>query len=275
MEKLGVSISQVARNFIASPEFRTKYGSLNTTDYVRQLYRNVLGRDADADGLRYHVDRIDQQGVSRQDVLIGFSESPEKKIAVAPEMAGGITMKERVITTSASNTVGGAISGCNYTDRVGASNRALGNSCGIQVSAFVAQADLRLQMIIQACRAGNKAAADREYNDQYDKIIRVMHSAFEATSCGNTSGTGVSTDSGGTSGFGTNLVYHVCTRTSGSASTSLEAAMGGTAVIRVEAECAGASESTEERFCHHPEFVFRQSYSSLSPCESGARSLRR
>ena len=49
----GLNISQVAQNFINSPEFSATYGSLNDTQFVTQLYANVLHRAPDDGGLAY------------------------------------------------------------------------------------------------------------------------------------------------------------------------------------------------------------------------------
>ncbi len=45
MESNGLSVVQIARNFIASPEFKSKYGENPTEEeYINLLYQNVLGR---------------------------------------------------------------------------------------------------------------------------------------------------------------------------------------------------------------------------------------
>lgn len=84
--ELGFTLSQVAQGFIDSPEFAATYGQVDDTRFVTLLYRNVLSREPDADGLAYHLARL-AQGVSRPDVLIGFSESPEN-IAATPTHNG-------------------------------------------------------------------------------------------------------------------------------------------------------------------------------------------
>jgi hypothetical protein len=77
----GLSISQVAANFIASPEFQATYGALDTTQFVTQLYANVLHRSPDSGGLAFHVSNLNA-GMARADVLVGFSESPENQMAL-------------------------------------------------------------------------------------------------------------------------------------------------------------------------------------------------
>lgn len=85
----GFSITQVAGNFIASPEFQTKYGALDNTQFVTQLYQNVLHRAPDAGGLAFHVANLNA-GVPREFVLVNFSESPENKAAVIGTIQDGM-----------------------------------------------------------------------------------------------------------------------------------------------------------------------------------------
>ena len=45
LESNELSVVQIARNFIASPKFKTQYGENPTEDeYLNLLYQNVLGR---------------------------------------------------------------------------------------------------------------------------------------------------------------------------------------------------------------------------------------
>ena len=78
----------VAQSFLASEEFTEKYGS-NVSDetYVNNLYKNVLGRDADADGLNYWVGNLNNGIETRYEALLGFSESAENKLLFT-EMTG-------------------------------------------------------------------------------------------------------------------------------------------------------------------------------------------
>jgi hypothetical protein len=66
----------IAYGFIDSPEFQQKYGSLNNTQFVIQLYENVLGRGPDQAGLDGWISAMDH-GYTQGMVLVGFAESPE------------------------------------------------------------------------------------------------------------------------------------------------------------------------------------------------------
>ena len=64
-----------------SAEFTEKYGS-NVSDetYVNNLYKNVLGRDADTEGLNYWVGNLSSGVETRYEALLGFAESAENKV---------------------------------------------------------------------------------------------------------------------------------------------------------------------------------------------------
>lgn len=86
----GLNIAQVAANFIASPEFSATYGSLNDTQYVTQLYQNVLHRGPDAGGLSFHTGNLASGANTRANVLVGFSESPENQAALMGVIENGM-----------------------------------------------------------------------------------------------------------------------------------------------------------------------------------------
>ena len=78
----------VSQSFLGSDEFTQKYGS-NVSDetYVNNLYKNVLGRDADTEGLNYWVGNLSSGLETRYEALLGFAESSENK-ALFSEMTG-------------------------------------------------------------------------------------------------------------------------------------------------------------------------------------------
>lgn len=85
----GLTLTQVAANFIASPEFQTTYGNVTDAQFVTLLYQNVLDRAPEPEGLDYHVARL-ANGASRADVLVGFSESPENQLNVIGTIENGM-----------------------------------------------------------------------------------------------------------------------------------------------------------------------------------------
>jgi hypothetical protein len=68
--------SSIAAGFTGSPEFTTKYGTLNNTQFVTQLYANVLDRAPDVAGLNFWVGLLNN-GNTRAHVLVGFADSAE------------------------------------------------------------------------------------------------------------------------------------------------------------------------------------------------------
>ncbi|MBK5222888.1 MAG: DUF4214 domain-containing protein [Acidimicrobiia bacterium] len=72
----GRPLTAIAANFAASAELQARYGHLDAAGYVDRLYRNVLGRAADAGGLEYWITMLGN-GRSRGWVLVGFSQSAE------------------------------------------------------------------------------------------------------------------------------------------------------------------------------------------------------
>lgn len=71
---LRITGTQAATNFFFSDEFvNAKY---DNKEFVTRLYGTFMDRTPDADGLNYWVGQLDQ-GVSRMDVLNGFSVAPE------------------------------------------------------------------------------------------------------------------------------------------------------------------------------------------------------
>ena len=80
-----LTLTGAGDQFASSAEFLLNYGSLNNTRYVRLLYRNILGRQADPAGLAYLVGQLNA-GISRGTVLVGFSESDEFKADIANQV---------------------------------------------------------------------------------------------------------------------------------------------------------------------------------------------
>ncbi len=86
----GRELADVAAGFVTSEEFTLRYGAnLPNQGFVEQLYRNVLGREGDAAGIQNWTGALDG-GVSRADVLVGFSESQEHREILAPEILLGL-----------------------------------------------------------------------------------------------------------------------------------------------------------------------------------------
>ena len=73
----GQPLGAVAQNFYNSPEFTDTYGTLTNDQYITLVYQNVLGRAPDAAGYDYYKTRLDAGTLTKGQMMIGFSESPE------------------------------------------------------------------------------------------------------------------------------------------------------------------------------------------------------
>lgn len=87
----GTSLIDVARGFVFSDEFKSVYGATPTSlEIVQKLYQNVLGRDGETSGINFWTGEINSGSRSIEQVLAGFSESPENIAGVAPVISDGI-----------------------------------------------------------------------------------------------------------------------------------------------------------------------------------------
>lgn len=73
--------AQVGAAFASSAEFTATYGSLSNGQFVQQIYRNVLGREADVGGLATWTGALDG-GMTRGALLLAFADSAEFRARV-------------------------------------------------------------------------------------------------------------------------------------------------------------------------------------------------
>ena len=69
-------LPRMATFFTQSPEFEASYGSLTQDGFIRQLYRNVLGREGEQGGVTFWNGEM-SAGMDRGTVLLRFAESME------------------------------------------------------------------------------------------------------------------------------------------------------------------------------------------------------
>lgn len=103
------SLQSISQFFALSDEFRTRYGSLSNTQFVRLVYRNVLGRSADPSGEAFWVAKLNR-GASRGSVMVGFSESLEfqrKTNTVSPAPPAPAWQNQMVSLVNAERTNAG------------------------------------------------------------------------------------------------------------------------------------------------------------------------
>jgi len=73
----GESLVALANGFIASQEFQNKFASDSNEVFLGKLYQGMAGRAADAEGLAYWMNQMENNGLSKADVAMSFAESQE------------------------------------------------------------------------------------------------------------------------------------------------------------------------------------------------------
>lgn len=74
----GASLTSLAQGFLDSNEFQARYGALDNAGFVTRTYQLALGREPDAPGMSTWLSMLDG-GMSRAQLLVGFSESAENR----------------------------------------------------------------------------------------------------------------------------------------------------------------------------------------------------
>jgi hypothetical protein len=88
-------LQPLADSLVASTQFQAAYGSLNDTDFVTQLYNDVLHRAPDAGGLNYWVAEMGVGVYSRAQVLEGFALSAEDQANFATTVHQGLWVENQ------------------------------------------------------------------------------------------------------------------------------------------------------------------------------------
>ncbi|GAA0608222.1 hypothetical protein GCM10009416_51270 [Craurococcus roseus] len=73
----GTPLRAVADGFMQSPEWQARYGVPDSLAFVETLYRNVLDRAGEAEGVAFWTAHLDTGAARRGEVVVAFSESAE------------------------------------------------------------------------------------------------------------------------------------------------------------------------------------------------------
>ncbi len=76
----GVSLNQIAAQFVNSAEMVGRYGSLGDDDFLNRVYANTLSRCQDQAGFDYWMALLSSGELSRGEMLMYFSSSEEFKV---------------------------------------------------------------------------------------------------------------------------------------------------------------------------------------------------
>jgi hypothetical protein len=86
----GLGLLAISSNFLDSSEFTGRYGtSPSDAEFVTLLYRNVLAREPEEAGFQAHTAGLGN-GLTREQLLVNFSDSAENRQQTAAEISGGI-----------------------------------------------------------------------------------------------------------------------------------------------------------------------------------------
>lgn len=87
----GLKLNDMASAFIASTEFQQAFGvALSNSDFIKLVYRNALGREAEAAGLANWESGLTSGGLTRAGIVSGIAESQEALGFVNAEINNGI-----------------------------------------------------------------------------------------------------------------------------------------------------------------------------------------
>lgn len=85
----GTALSTLAEGFLSSQEFLARFGQPDNAGFITRAYQQALGRDPDAAGLSFWQGKL-AGGMSRAEMLVGFSESNENRGRTEGLLAQGL-----------------------------------------------------------------------------------------------------------------------------------------------------------------------------------------
>ena len=84
-----VSLSFAANSMLNSPEYISRFGSLNDAAYVEHVYEGALGRSATDPGASNWIAALTAHTLTRAEVAVGIAESPEAKAHLTASIETG------------------------------------------------------------------------------------------------------------------------------------------------------------------------------------------
>lgn len=169
----------MAQFFGTSDEFHSSYGNLSDAAMVRQLYRNVLGREGDAEGITYWRTQM-AGGMTRPVLLMRFAESPENielTGTTAPAFGAfnngwsepwtcSSTTSAQVVSVTDGDTLTVRLNGINERVRLIGINAPEAGEC------FASEATAELRSLTFGATV--ELVTDRTSRDDYGRLLRYV-----------------------------------------------------------------------------------------------------
>jgi hypothetical protein len=92
----GMTLLEAAQAVIASPEFAARFNAPDNAGFVALAYQNVLGRAPDAPGFAVWKGALDG-GMTRAQLLIGFTESLEARQRAQAQLPNGLWDQDETV----------------------------------------------------------------------------------------------------------------------------------------------------------------------------------
>lgn len=89
-----INVQQLATILLNSAEFQARYGALSNQAFIEQMYRFCLNREGDPGGIAAWTGNLNA-GMSRDSVLLRFSESAEHRALTASALAQGLWVPDQ------------------------------------------------------------------------------------------------------------------------------------------------------------------------------------
>ena len=84
------NLVKMADQFIASSEFKRKYGNLSNAAFVNAMYPQVFEREPDAAGAAYWTNRLNSKKTTRAQMIASFVQSPEMMRSFSTRVANAL-----------------------------------------------------------------------------------------------------------------------------------------------------------------------------------------
>ncbi|MGB2131502.1 MAG: DUF4214 domain-containing protein, partial [Marinobacterium sp.] len=70
LETAGGDLSAIINAFANSAEYDSQYGDLDEAELVNALYQQILGRDAEEDGIDYYVSQLNNGNLTKGEMAL-------------------------------------------------------------------------------------------------------------------------------------------------------------------------------------------------------------